>query len=221
MVLTIYGGAQNGNVWKSLIAAKYGGVEIKLAEGFQMGVTNKSPEYLAMNPYGLVPTLETPEGPLYESNTIARYVARQGTNKTIYGGSDYQISLIDQGLDVIRSLEASLLPGWMYCMLGFFPYDKDAVERNRELTLNRWFKPLNIHLSTRKFMAGDHVTLADICLFCCLINPLKMILGPEIRATIPHIMEWFARCSAEANFKDVVGEFEFCKEEPKEPIKRS
>jgi len=158
---------------------------------------------------------------LYESNTIARYVARSGSNNTIYSGSNYELSLVDQGMDVVRSLESNLLAGWLYPLLGYGVYDKAAIERNRETTLNRWFRPLNTHLGTKKFMAGDRMTLADICLFCCLVNPMKMALGPEIRESIPNIMEWFNRCSGEANFKEVVGEFELCKEEPKEPIKRS
>jgi len=216
--LTIHGGATNANVWKSIIAARYAGVEIKRGEDFQMGVTNKTPEYLAKNPFGLVPVMDTPEGPLYESNTCARYVARAGNSK-IYGGSNYQISLIDQGLDVIRSLEPAIA-GWMYPILGYFPFDKTAVERSKDQALNRWLKPINNHLGSKKFIAGDSVTLADICLYCCLINPLKNVMGPDARDAIPNIMEWFARCSAEPNFKEVVGEVEFCKEEPKEPVKR-
>jgi hypothetical protein len=59
---------------------KYAGVEVKLAENFQMGVTNKTPEYLARHPLGQVPLLDTPEGPLFESVTLARY----GTSLSIY-----------------------------------------------------------------------------------------------------------------------------------------
>lgn len=35
----------------------------------------KSPEYLAKHPLGKVPVLESPEGYIYESNTILRYLA--------------------------------------------------------------------------------------------------------------------------------------------------
>jgi len=184
-----------------------------------MGVTNKTAEYLKKNPFGLVPVMDTPDGPLYESNTIARYVAREGTNKTIYGGSNYQQSLIDQGLDVVRSLEPAIA-GWMYPILGYGSFDKASVERSRDLTLNKWLKPIDAQLGSKKFMAADHVTLADICFYCCLVNLLKNMLGPDTRATIPNIMDWFARCSAEPHFKEVVGEVAFCKEEPKEPIKK-
>jgi len=38
-----------------------------------MFVTTKTPEFLKMNPIGKVPVLETPDGPIFESNAIARY----------------------------------------------------------------------------------------------------------------------------------------------------
>ena len=37
----------------------------------------KTPEFLAKHPLGKVPTLETPEGCIYESNAILRFLARK------------------------------------------------------------------------------------------------------------------------------------------------
>jgi len=51
-----------------------------------MGVSNKTTQFLDMNPLGKVPVLETPDGPVFESNAIARYVARLNNN-TLYGSS--------------------------------------------------------------------------------------------------------------------------------------
>ncbi|KAJ0078044.1 hypothetical protein Patl1_36616 [Pistacia atlantica] len=59
--------------FKALIVAEYNGVQVKLVDNFKLGVTNKSPEFLKLNPIGKVPVLETPDGPVFESNAIARY----------------------------------------------------------------------------------------------------------------------------------------------------
>jgi elongation factor 1-gamma len=59
-------------VWKAQIAGKFTGLEIE-APAFQIGVDNKTPEFAAKFPLQKVPALETPEGPLFESNAIARY----------------------------------------------------------------------------------------------------------------------------------------------------
>lgn len=44
----------NKNAYKAFIAAEYNGVKIDLVPDFTMGVSNKSPEYLKMNPIGKV-----------------------------------------------------------------------------------------------------------------------------------------------------------------------
>lgn len=54
--------------------AAVGGVEITIAEGYEYGVTNKTPEFLAKFPMGKVPALETPSGlNIFEGTAIARY----------------------------------------------------------------------------------------------------------------------------------------------------
>jgi elongation factor 1-gamma len=50
----LHAGKANKNVFKTLIAAEYTGVEVKLAPNFEMGVSNKTPEFLKMNPIGKV-----------------------------------------------------------------------------------------------------------------------------------------------------------------------
>jgi elongation factor 1-gamma len=91
----LHSGAGNKNAFKGLIAAEYSGVKVELVKNFEMGVSNKTPEFLKMNPLGKVhhlyiykmivcsslvtnnssqvPVLETPDGPVFESNAIARY----------------------------------------------------------------------------------------------------------------------------------------------------
>lgn len=46
----------NKNAFKTLIAAEYTGVQVELAKNFEMGVTNKTPEFLKLNPIGKVST---------------------------------------------------------------------------------------------------------------------------------------------------------------------
>ena len=85
---TILSYPENPRAWKAIIAGKYNGVDVEYP-AFNFGVDNKTPEFLKLNPTGKVPVLITPEGPIFESNAIARYVARQGTN-SLYGASEYE-----------------------------------------------------------------------------------------------------------------------------------
>nr|POE90892.1 isoform 2 of elongation factor 1-gamma 2 [Quercus suber] len=71
----------------NLDSKKYSGVEVELVKDFEMGVSNKTPEFMKMNPIGKVPVLETPDGPVFESNAIARYVTRVKADNPLYGSS--------------------------------------------------------------------------------------------------------------------------------------
>ena len=52
--LTLYSNPGNKNTNKSLIAAQYAGVSIDVPAGFEFGKTNKTPEFLKLNPHGKV-----------------------------------------------------------------------------------------------------------------------------------------------------------------------
>ena len=51
--LKLYTYPNNKNAWKALIAAEYVGAKIEVP-AFEMGKTNKSPDFLKLNPNGKV-----------------------------------------------------------------------------------------------------------------------------------------------------------------------
>jgi len=75
MSLILHVGLYNWRAFKILITAEYAGVDLKVPK-FQMEVDNLTDSFLKKNPLGKVPVLETPEGSIFESAAIARYVAR-------------------------------------------------------------------------------------------------------------------------------------------------
>jgi glutathione S-transferase len=66
MVFKVYAN-QNSELTKVLVTAKYSGINVEVAPG------EVTPELLAKNPTGKIPTLETSEGVIFESNAIVRY----------------------------------------------------------------------------------------------------------------------------------------------------
>lgn len=52
--MKLYSYPDNKNCWKSLIAAKYVEVDIAIAPDFVLGATNRTPEFLQLNPHGKV-----------------------------------------------------------------------------------------------------------------------------------------------------------------------
>ncbi|EFA79702.1 glutathione S-transferase domain-containing protein [Heterostelium album PN500] len=203
MSTTIYTYPQNPRAAKALIAAKYTGVTIDVP-AFEFSPVNKPVELLNANPFGKVPAAMTPQGPLFESNSIARYVARAAGSK-IYGSDAYEASVIDQWLDFATNEVESAAAAWLYPIMGFVPFNAKDTQKAKE-NLKKTLTTLNTHLQSRSFLVGPRVSLADIVLACSLKSFYTMVFDPSFRSTFPNVNRWFVTCVNQPNFKSVLGE---------------
>jgi glutathione S-transferase len=79
-MLRIWGRTNSINVRKVLWCCHELGLDYdRIDAGLHFGVTD-TPDYLAMNPNRLVPTIEDGEVRLWESNVIVRYLAHRYSN---------------------------------------------------------------------------------------------------------------------------------------------
>jgi len=190
-----------------LIAAKYVGVSIETPD-FNMGVDNKTPEFLAKNPLGKVPTMETPDGPIWESNAIARYVARLGKNN-IYGKNSYEAGVIDQWID-FTTWEIDLpKAAWLYPIAGFLNNNPTATNKAKA-DIRKGLGILNDYLQTRTYLVGHRVSLADIIVVCSLYNLYTTVLDLGFRKPFSHTNRWFLTCVNQPEFRAVLGEVQLC-----------
>ena len=86
MSYTLYTDAGNFRAFKALISAEYNYVEVTIPE-FAVGTDNTTPAFLKKSPQGRVPVLDTPQGSLFDSNAIARYLARLRSDTELLGAS--------------------------------------------------------------------------------------------------------------------------------------
>ncbi len=83
-MLKIWGRATSSNVQKVLWCCGELGIPFERVDiGGPFG-GNQDPEYLALNPNGLVPTVRDGELVLWESNTICRYLATTHRGERLY-----------------------------------------------------------------------------------------------------------------------------------------
>ncbi|KMT19415.1 hypothetical protein BVRB_1g012630 [Beta vulgaris subsp. vulgaris] len=205
MALVLHSGLPNKNAYKALIAAEYSGVKVDVVKDFQMGVTNKSPEFLKMNPIGKVPVLATPEGPLFESNAIARYVTRLKADNPLFGSSTYEYALIEQWID-FASLEIDAhIARWLYPRLGYFVHLPPA-EEGAIAALKRSLEALSKHLASNTYLVGDSVTLADIIMAVNLFYGFSQIMTKSFTSEFPHVERYVWTMVNQPNFKKVLGE---------------
>ncbi|CAH1443723.1 unnamed protein product [Lactuca virosa] len=205
MALVMHAAKTNKNAFKTLITAEYVGVEVKWAEKFEMGVSNKIPEFLKMNPIGKVPVLETPDGPVFESNAIARYVARLKTDTSLLGSSPIEYGHIEQWID-FSSLEIDTnVLKWLMPRFGYANYVA-PVEEAAIAGLKRALGALNTHLASHTFLVGHSVTLADIITTCNLYLGFKVMMTKTFSAEFPHVERYFWTMVNQPNFSKVIGE---------------
>jgi glutathione S-transferase len=90
----------------------------------------KSPEYLKKHPWGKIPTLETPEGCIFESHSIMRYFARKAGK--MYGTNPAETASVDQWLEFINTQVNPNLARVHYAILGYFPVTKEQYDAARK-----------------------------------------------------------------------------------------
>lgn len=205
MALILHAGKGNKNAAKSLIAAEYTGVKVELVENFEMGVSNKTPEFLKMNPIGKVPVLETPDGAIFESNAIARYVARLKADNPLYGSSLIDAGHVEQWIDFATLEIDNHLMAWFLPRIGRTPYLPPAEEAVIS-ALRRGLAALNSYLASNTYLVGHSVTLADIVLTCNLYFGFSRILTKSFTSEFPHVERYFWTLVNQSNFKKVLGE---------------
>lgn len=163
LMLKLYGHEISGNSYKvrlmlSLLNLDYEWITVDLAKSEQ-----KSPEYLAMNPFGQVPLLIDGEAQLADAQAILVYLARQ------YGG--------DQWLP-LEAVSLSRVIRWLSTAAGevrqgpeharlyylFGPGTKINIERATEKSAFI-LTQLNQHLSTHRWLEFERPTIADVAIF--------------------------------------------------------
>jgi elongation factor 1-gamma len=205
MALILHTGKTNKNAFKAIIAAEYSGVQVEVTPNFEMGVSNKTPEFLKMNPIGKVPVLETPDGPIFESNAMARYVTRLVPDNPLYGSSLIEYARIEQWIDFAAMEIDANISKWFYPRMGwgvFLPPAEEAAISQ----LKRSLGALNTHLASNTYLVGHSVTLADIIMICNLFLGFARILTKSFTAEFPHVERYFWTMVNQPNFHKILGE---------------
>ena len=123
-----------------------------------------TPEFLALNPNGLVPVIRDGDFVLWESNSIIRYLASRYGGELIYPSDPLARARVDQWLDWQAT---DLNRSWSYAFLGLVRQSAAHQEPNKiDESVASWTKNMRILNgqleSTGAFVAGKQFSLADI-----------------------------------------------------------
>ena len=193
---------------KVLIPAKYAGIDVKVP-AFEFGKDNKTPEFLAKNPAGKIPVLDTPTGPLFESNAIARYIARLSPQAGLYGSSAYEQAQVDQWVDFSANELEPARGVWLYTVSGTLPSNNPKPLQEAKKDVEAALKLLNTHFLHNTYLVGQAVTIADIAIFSALIDVYGKLLSPQTQKLYPNLLRWFNTIANQPEVSAVVGQVTF------------
>ena len=164
---------------------------------------NREPAYLAMNPNGLVPTLEEEDGfLLWESNTIVRYLAAKHKS-TILEPADLRTrALASKWMDWQLAVAG---PAIFECFWGLIrtPPEKRnhaAIEESKKKTTAA-MAMLDKQLAKTTYLAGDAFSYGDIPVGIIAYRYRQLV--PD-RPPLPNFERWYAALAARQAFKDHV-----------------
>lgn len=155
--------------------------------GFVYGVVD-TPEYLAMNPNGTVPTLQDGDNPpLWETGAILRYLANAHAPETFWPADPIARADVDRWAEWSKINIALRFTGPVFWRVVRTPPSRrdPAAIADALCTLDKYLAIAEARLAGRPYLVGERLTLADIqfghCLFRYFDIDIERSEHPNIR----------------------------------------
>jgi glutathione S-transferase len=184
--------AETLNPRKACAVAKYLNAPVEFVHVDLGKGENRTPEFLALNPNGKVPVLETGERSLWEANAIMCYLARI-TGSDLWPNDDRQIEVMRwlswESWHFTRHAGTLYFQHIIKPAFGMGDPDPAVVEEATGF-FKRFAAVLNDHLSGRACLVGDALSVADFAVAVALpyAEDARIPL-----AEFPEIRRWHAR----------------------------
>lgn len=175
----------------------------QIQAGLQHGV-NDTPEYLAMNPNGLVPLMrDDAQGSLlWESNSIIRYLAAQYGQDKLWIDAPAKRAQMEKWMDwsigALSTTHRAILKG--YVRTPPEQHDNAAIEAAMR-DAEGLFVMLDNTLAKQRWFSGEAFGLADIAIAPSVYNLLNCGLSWQPR---PHLERWYQALTERPSFRKVV-----------------
>lgn len=157
--------------------------------------------YLAVNPQGLLPALETEEGYLAQSLAILEWLDEIYPQSPIIAGSAWQKAKIR---NISYAIACDIHPVNNLRVLKYLSNELNVDDEAKNKWYRHWieigFEKIELMLSdSSDYCVGDQPTLADICLVPQVFNALRFKVD---MAAYPKIAAIYERCNKLAAFDD-------------------
>lgn len=197
-MLELYEFALSGNCHKirlmlSLLGLTYNSHALNGAEREQ-----KSPEFLALNPFGQVPVLVDGENIIRDSQAILVYLARA------YGSDHWFPADAAKSAEIMSwlSTAANEVARGPNALRLHYKFGRAINLAEAELVTENLLQVLNVHLKNHDWLATDTITIADIAIYpyIALASEGKVDLSAFI-----YIENWLGRIEMLQGFVTMPG----------------
>lgn len=197
-MIRILGRASSINVRKVLWTAREAELPFAHEEEWAGARETQTPQFLDLNPNGLVPVLVSPDGVLWESNSICRYIAAASRRADLLPLDPWRRAQVEKWMD----WQATCLnSAWRPAFASLVRPKSHAHSETLAHSIESW-NALMLILEqqlrqTGAFVAGETFTLADVVMGLSLHRWLETpISRPETPALLKYRDRLMARPEA-------------------------
>ena len=190
---TLWGRSTSSNVMKVVWALETMKLPYeRLDVGGPFGKTD-TPEYRAINPTSLVPTLQEDAFTMWESNAIMRHLCRTNVAAAaeLWPREPNLRAIVDQWLDAQQTVHNRPAAVVFLGLVRTLEAQRDLVAiKAATADVARAFGYLEPRLATHPYIVGEHLTLADIAWG---VHVHRWFTMPVDRPDMPHLRAWYDR----------------------------
>ncbi|MCU5773820.1 glutathione S-transferase family protein [Erwiniaceae bacterium BAC15a-03b] len=165
---------------------------------------NDTPEFLAMNPNGLVPVLKDNDGPaLFETGAILRYLSEQYATAPFWPDDIVQRSQVDMWAEWAKlNISLSFTGPIFWKIVRTAEKDRDPVAITAAIRhLTRLLQIAETRLAQHDYLVGNAFTLADIQLGYMLYRYYDIDIE---RADLPALQRYYQRLTQRPAYREHV-----------------
>lgn len=164
---------------------------------------NAQPDYLALNPNGLIPTIEDGDFVLWESNSIIRYLANRYSAGKLEPSDAKACALANQWMDWQISVFQPAFTKTFWGLVRTPPEKREqAIIAESKIKSVAAATILDAELSRRAYVAGDSFSMGDIPIGVLIYRFRQLV--PE-RPRLRNLERWYASIEKRSAFLDHVG----------------
>ena len=193
-MITVWGRASSSNVQKVVWTLDELGVEYeRIDRGREFGGLD-TPEYLANNPNGRVPTVQDGDLVMWESQPICRYLARTYSGEALLPADPSAAFEVEKWMDWnVAHLAPSMFPMFLAAReADDLAVAKDAKFERLVSEARRLLGIMEETLSGQEYLAGNSFTLADLV---CAVSASRWLFVGHDFGDNQSVAAWYARVS--------------------------